>query len=91
MRETMKKISVICKLIFSYGIMIVLFAGGLTFLGYLAAFCIGGSAAEAICVFIYKQFFPIIFYAANFLVLFGLLAMYLGGEVALTADNKKTK
>ena len=89
MKETMKKISKVCKLIFGYGIMITLFAGGLTFFGYLAAMVIGGETATAICVFIYKQIFPIIIYAANILVLFGLLSMYLGGEMALTTDKKK--
>jgi hypothetical protein len=85
----MKKISKVCKLIFGYGIMITLFAGGLTFFGYLAAMVIGGETATAICVFIYKQIFPIIIYAANILVLFGLVSMYLGGEMALTTDKKK--
>ena len=89
MKETMKKISKVCKLIFGYGIMITLFAGGLTFFGYLAAMVIGGETATAICVFIYKQIFPIIIYAANILILFGLLSMYLGGEMALTTDKKK--
>ena len=89
MKETLKKISGVCKLIFGYGIMITLFAGGLTFFGYLAAMFIGGETATAICVFIYKQIFPIIIYAANILVLFGLLSMYLGGEMALTTEKKK--
>ena len=89
MKETLKKISEVCKLIFGYGIMITLFAGGLTFFGYLAAMVIGGETATAICVFIYKQIFPIIIYAANILILFGLVSMYLGGEMALTTDKKK--
>ena len=42
MKETLKKIAGVFKLIFGYGIMIVLFAGGLTFFGYLAALIIGG-------------------------------------------------
>ena len=37
MKATLKKISDVCKIIFGYGIMIVLFAGGLTFFGYVAA------------------------------------------------------
>ena len=89
MKETMKKISEVCKLIFGYGIMITLFAGGLTFFGYLAAMFIGGETATEICAFIYKKIFPIIIYAANVLVLFGLVSMYLGGEMALTTDKKK--
>ncbi len=89
MKETMKKISEVCKMIFGYGIMITLFAGGLTFFGYLAALFIGGETATAICVFIYKQIFPIIIYATTCLILFGLVAMYLGGEKALTTEKKK--
>ncbi|MBQ9929259.1 MAG: hypothetical protein IJO72_00540 [Oscillospiraceae bacterium] len=89
MKETLKKISNVCKLIFGYGIMIVLFAGGLTFFGYLAAMFIGGETATAICVFIYKKVFPIIIYASTCLVLFGLVSMYLGGETALTTEKKK--
>ena len=91
MKETLKKISDVCKLIFGYGIMITLFAGGLTFFGYLAAMFIGGETATAICVFIYKKIFPIIIYASTCLVLFGLVSMYLGGEMALTTDKKKKK
>ena len=37
----MKKFTEICKLVFGYGIMISLFAGGLTFFAYLIALIIG--------------------------------------------------
>ena len=37
MKENLQKISDVCKLIFGYGIEIVLFAGGLTFFGYVRA------------------------------------------------------
>ena len=48
MKETLKKISDVFKLIFGYGIMIVLFAGGLTFFGYVIALIIGGETATNI-------------------------------------------
>ena len=89
MKAVLKKISEIMKLIFGYGIMIVLFAGGLTFFGYVAALCIGGDTAAMICQFISKTFMPYVIYAATSLVLFGLLAMYIGGEQALTSNKKK--
>ena len=60
MKELCKKLSKGMKTIFGYGIMICLFAGGLTFFGYLAALFIGGETATAICVFIYKTIIPII-------------------------------
>ena len=89
MKEFCKKISDILKMVFGYGIMISLFAGGLTFFGYVVALIIGGDVATAICTVIYKNIFPVIIYLAVGMVLLGLLAMYLAGETALTPDNKK--
>lgn len=91
MKEFAKKISAVLRTVFGYGIMICLFAGGLTFFGYLAALCIGGETATAICVFIYKSLFPIIIKLSTVLVLLGLVVMYLNGEKALTADADKKK
>ena len=91
MKETLKKISDVGKMIFGYGIMIVLFVGGLTFFGYLAAIIIGGETATAICTFIYKQIIPVIIYASTVLILFGLLCMYLAGETALTPGKHMKK
>ena len=91
MKETCKKISVVLKKIFGYGIMITLFAGGLTFFGYMAALVIGGEAATAICVFIYKTIMPCIIKLSTVMVLLGLVAMYLNGEMALTSNKKASK
>lgn len=89
MKEKLKKISDVCKIIFGYGIMLCLFAGGFTFFGYIAALIIGGSTAAMICDVIYNRIIPIIIYASTVLVLFGLVAMYLAGEFALAPDSKK--
>ena len=89
MKAMLKKISDVLRMIFGYGIMICLFAGGLTFLGYLAAMIIGGDTATEICVFIYKTVIPVIIKASTILVLLGLVTMYLNGETALSAAKKK--
>ena len=89
MKERLKKISDICKIIFGYGIMITLFAGGFTFFGYLIALFIGGETATTICTVIYKQIIPVIIYITTCLILFGLVTMYLAGEKALTSSKKK--
>lgn len=91
MKEKMKKISNGCKVIFGYGILISLFVGGLTFFGYVIALCIGGTTATAICVFIYEKIVPVAIYLSTIMVLFGLVTMYLAGEVALTAKTGKRK
>ena len=91
MKETLQKIAGVCKLIFGYGIMIVLFLGGLTFFGYLLALIIGGETAGAMCTWIYKSFIPVLIYASTILILFGLVTMYLAGEKALTPETKHAK
>ena len=91
MKEKLKKVSDVCKLIFGYGIMIVLFAGGLTFFGYVIALIIGGETAEKMCTWIYKSFIPVIVIASTILILFGLVTMYLAGEKALTPEKKSAK
>lgn len=90
MKEVLKKISDVCKLIFGYGIFICLFAGGLTFFGYLAALIIGGDVAALICTVIYKKIIPVIIYTSTVLILFGLFSMYLAGEFALTPSKRKS-
>ncbi len=91
MKELAKKISAALRIVFGYGIMICVFAGGLTFFGYLIALCMGGESAQMICTFIYKSFFPVIIKATTILVILGLLVMYLNGEMALTASADKKK
>lgn len=91
MKNICKKIANVLKTIFGYGIMISLFTGGLTFFGYVAALIIGGDVAAAICAVIYRYIFPAVIYLAVSMVLLGLVAMYLNGEVALTPEKKKAK
>ena len=90
MKEKLKKLSDKLKIVFGYGIMITLFAGGLTFVGYLAALIIGGDTAALICEIIYKKIIPVMIYISTVMVLFGLLTMYLAGEIALTSSKKNT-
>lgn len=89
MKEFCKKLSNVLKMIFGYGVMICLFAGGLTFFGYLAAIIIGGETAAVICAVIYKNILPAVIYFSVIMVLLGLVAMYLAGEKALTPEKKK--
>ncbi len=89
MKNMIKKIANILKLVFGYLIMITLFTGGLTFFGFVAALIIGGDVAAVICEVIYKKIFPVLIYIASGSVLLGLVSMYLSGETALTSSKKK--
>lgn len=87
----MKKFTEICKLIFGYGILITLFAGGLTFFAYVIAIIIGGDTAALICDVTYNQVLPVIVKASTVMILLGLVCMYLSGEKSLTPSEKKKK
>ena len=67
MKETCKKISAVLKTVFGYGILICLFAGGLTFFAYVAAMIIGGETATAICTVVYKTIIPYIIKVSTFI------------------------
>lgn len=90
MKNFIAKLASVLKTVFGYGIMLSLFAGGLTFFGYLAALIIGGDVAVTICEVIYKTIFPIIIKISTVMVLLGLVTMYLSGEKALVADKKES-
>lgn len=64
-------------IVYGSGIMLALFIGGLSFLGYLYAFWAGGETAEAICRFIYKTLYPELVYWTSCMVLLGILRNYL--------------
>ena len=88
MKTILYKVSNLLKTIFGYGIMISLFLGGFTFLGYIIALVIGGEIAPIICDFIYKTIYPNLVLFSSILVLLGLLQMYLSGETALKIGKK---
>ena len=90
MKEKIKKVSNLFKMIFGYGILVCLFAGGATLFGYASALIIGGEIAETICFIIYKKIIPVIIYTSTIMVLFGLLAMYISGEKSLVSNQKKS-
>lgn len=88
-KEICSKISDVIHVIFGYGVTVSLFAGGLTFFGFIAALIIGGETATAICLFISGKIIPVIIYISTISVVLGIIAMYLKGEVALTSNKKK--
>ncbi len=89
-KEIRAKIANVLSYIYGTGIMIALFVGALSFLGYLVAIIIGGDVATDICVFIYKKIYPILITFSSCVVLLGLIKMYVAGEKSL-APKKKNK
>ena len=87
-KEIREKIAKVMSYIYGIGIMVALFAGAFSFLGYLVAIIIGGEAATEICVFIYKKIYPILFTFSSCVVLLGLIKMYVAGEKSLSPKKK---
>ena len=87
----MNRIADILKKIYGYGIVTALFGGGVTVFGFIAAMCIGGETAAAICAFIYEKIFLWLIIGADIVVLLGLIAMYLSKEKSMTLQTEKKK
>lgn len=85
----MKKIGDILLRIFAVGALSAVFAGGLSFVGYLAALMLGGEAAEALCAFIFKGYLPWVIRLTSAFTMCGLCGMYLTKRKALTADAQQ--
>ena len=62
MKNVRQRIVDLMSYIYGVGVLVALFGGGLSFLGYLVAFIAGGQTAAVICDFIYKTIYPILFY-----------------------------
>ncbi len=86
-----KKINGVLQKIFAIGLIIALFAGGISLVGYIAALCIGGDIATQICAFIFKEYFPWVIRFTSVIIGIGLVSMYLGREKALTMSSEDNK
>lgn len=84
-----QKVANVLGVIYGIGVMAVLFFGAISFLGYLVAFIIGGETATAICVFIYKKAYPVLFLISSSIVLLGLVKMYVAGEKSMVPTKRK--
>jgi len=85
----MKKVSDVLLKIFAIGIMLVLLAGALSFVGYLVALFIGGDQATKICTFIFKEYIPWVVKLTSIFTAAGLVAMYLCKIKALTVNQQE--
>lgn len=75
--------------LFGVGMLLALFAGGASVLGYIAALFIGGKTATAICAFIFKTYLPFVIKATSAFAGIGLIGMYLTRQKALSVKNEK--
>lgn len=75
--------------VFGWGVFLVVIAGALSFFGFIIALILGGESGEALAVFIKAQYFPKIITVTSVVIGIGLIAMYVGGESALSLITEK--
>ncbi|MBQ4651948.1 MAG: hypothetical protein IJB78_04460 [Oscillospiraceae bacterium] len=85
----MKSVSNVLTRIYAYGIVVCLFAGGISLLGYIAALIIGGETATALCAWVFKSYLPWVIKFTSIFAGIGLVGMYLSKQKALTAKVEK--
>ena len=86
-----KKIYNILNKIYGIAMTVSFFAGILPLIPFIVAICIGGSAGEAISVFLYKQYYPWVIVLASASVIIGLVAMYIAKIDALSVKSAVAK
>ena len=84
----MKKISDLSLTVFAVGILVCLFAGGLSAVFYVVALFIGGDAATGLCAWTFKTYLPWVIRATSVFSGIGLIGMYLTNQKALTVTNE---
>lgn len=86
-----KKISDILLTVFAVGLIICLFAGGLSLLGYVIALFIGGETATKLCIFVFDSYLPWVIKFTSVFTGIGLIGMYLTKQKALTVSSEEDK
>ncbi len=76
----MKKIASVLEWIIGIALALCLFLGGLGFFGFMAAFCIGGDTAAAICTFLSKTYYVYLIKASTITVLLCFVLQYVNGS-----------
>ena len=75
-----QKISRVLEYIIGISLAICLFAGGLGFVGYMVAFCIGGDTADQICTWIYKTYYGTLIRVSTVTTLLTFVLLYFRGD-----------
>ena len=75
-----KKIAGVLEYIIGISLAICIFVGGLGFIGYVVALCVGGETATAICTWLYKSFYGILIKLATYTTLLSFVLIYARGD-----------
>ena len=85
------KICTVIRKIYGVLMTISFFAGVLPIIPFIVAICIGGSTAEAICVFLYEEYYKWVILGASSAVLLGMIGLYIAKEEGLSMKSVQKK
>ena len=80
MRDIRKKIVTVIEYAIGISLAVCLFVGGIGFVGYMVAFCLGGDAAAAICRFLTNVFYKILIVLSTSTTLLSFVLLYVRGD-----------
>ena len=80
MSDIRKKIVTVIEYIIGISLSICLFVGGLGFIGYMVAFCLGGDTAVVICDWLSKVFYKVLIVLATSTTLCSFVLLYVRGD-----------
>lgn len=91
MNNTRKKIVSVLEWIIGIALACCLFLGGIGFLGFAAAFCIGGDTAAQICEFLSKTYYVYLIKLSTVTVLICFVLQYFNGAAKWVNPLKARK
>ena len=80
MKNVCQKISTVLEWVIGTALALCLFLGGLGFIGFLVAFCIGGDTAANICNFLSKTYYVYLIKAATITTVLCFVLQYFNGN-----------
>lgn len=90
-KEICNKIALVLEYIIGIALAVCLFAGGLGFIGYAIALCLGGQTAAEICDWIFNTYYAVLIKIGTITTLLTFLKMYFKGEANWVNPIKRLK
>ena len=90
-KEICSKIASVLQSLIGISLAICLFGGGLGFIGYVIALCVGGDMATEICQWIYKSYYGFIIKLSTWTTVATFILVYIKGDAQWVNPFKRNQ